>query len=153
MFRTLIAATAALVFAAPAFAQDSDLLVGDAWECRAVSLIGEPTGELMLAFDEGGGAYVSFYMEIPVQDTLMAVEFDLGGEWSVDDATLAIQTSEFSMINAWMDGEEMDFDAVEKLGAELEKEFADYGGENEIAFISEHALVLEELETSISCWR
>jgi len=134
-------------------AQDSDLLLGDAWECRAVSLVGEPTGELMLAFDESGGAYVSFYMEIPVQDTLMAVEFDLGGEWSVDGSTLAILTSEFSMVNAWMDGEEMDSDAIAALGKELEEEFTDYGGENEIAFISEHAMVLEELETSISCWR
>ncbi len=153
MFRTMFAAAAALAFAAPALAQDSDLLIGDPWECRAVSLIGDPTGELLIMFADTGETYVSFYLEMPIEDTLMAVEFDLGGEWSVDDATLTIQTSDFSMVNAWIDGEEMAFEDMEALSDELAIQFAEYGGQNEIAFISEHALVLEEPETSISCWR
>lgn len=153
MFRTMMAAAAALAFAAPAIAQDIDLLSGDAWECRTVSLNGDPAGELMMLFEEDGYVGLSFYMEMPVEDMSVAVEFDLGGEWSVDDYTISISASDFEMVGAWMDGEEMSFEDSEVLADSLAEEFADYGGQSDIAFISEHAMVLEEPDTSISCWR
>ncbi len=153
MLRTMLAAAAALTLCAPAMAQDSDLLTGDLWECRAVSLIGEPTSELMLNFGAGGDMYISFYMELAVEDVQMAVEFDLIGTWSANGATVSVATTEFEMVGAWMDGEPMSDEDTEVLGESLAEEFANYGGQNEIAFISDHALVLEEPESSISCWR
>ena len=77
MLRTMIAATAALALAAPALAQDTDLLTGDPWECKAVSLVGNPVSDIMLGFGEGGEMLVSFFMSLPVQDNTVSVEFDL----------------------------------------------------------------------------
>lgn len=153
MFRTMLAAAAAVTLCAPAMAQDTSLLTGDPWECRAVSLIGEPTGELILNFGEGGAMYLAFYLELAVEDVQMAVEFDLSGTWFVEDATISIATTDFEMVGAWMDGEPMSEGDSEVLSESLAEQFANYGGQNEIAFISDHALVLEEPESSISCWR
>jgi len=149
----MMAAAAALAFAAPAMAQDTDLLTGDAWECRTVSLIGDPTGELMMLFEEDGYLGLSFYMEMAVENMNIAVEFDLSGEWSVDGNTISVSASDFEMVNAWMDGEEMSAEDSEIMADSLAEQFANYGGQSDIAFISEHAMVLEEPDTSISCWR
>lgn len=153
MFRTMMAAAAALAFAAPAMAQDVDLLSGDAWECRTVSLVGDPTGDLTMMFDEDGYLGLSFYMEMPVENMSIAVAFDLSGEWSVDGYTINVAASDFEMVNAWMDGKEMSDEDSEILADSLAAEFANYGGQSDIAFISEHAMVLDEPDTSISCWR
>jgi hypothetical protein len=153
MFRTMMAAAAALAFAAPAMAQDTDLLSGNAWECRTVSLVGDPTGDLMMLFEEDGYLGLSFYMEMPIEDMNIAVEFDLSGEWSIDDYTISVSASDFEMVGAWMDGEEMSAEDSEILADSLAAEFANYGGQSDIAYISEHAMVLEEPDTSISCWR
>lgn len=153
MFRTMIAAAAALAFAAPAMAQDSDLLVGEPWECRVVSFGGGPISEVLMMLDESGEAFYALYMETPMEDTLIAFELDIAGEWLLDGATLSVQAYDVSVVNAWVNGEEMAFDDVQALGEEVAVQFANYGGQQEIAFISEHALVLEEPDTSISCWR
>lgn len=153
MFRTMMAAAAALAFAAPAMAQDTDLLTGNAWECRTVSLVGDPTGDLMMLFEEDGYLGLSFYMEMAVENMNIAVEFDLAGEWSVDGNTISVSASDFEMVNAWMDGEEMSAEDSEIMADSLAAEFANYGGQSDIAYISEHAMVLEEPDTSISCWR
>jgi hypothetical protein len=149
----MMAAAAALAFAAPAMAQDTDLLTGDAWECRTVSLVGDPTGDLMMLFGDDGFLGLSFYMEMPIEDMHIAVEFDLAGEWSVDGYTINVSASDFEMVGAWMDGEEMSSDDSDILADSLAAQFANYGGQSDIAFISEHAMVLEEPDTSISCWR
>lgn len=153
MLRTMIAAAAALALAAPAFAQDTDLLTGDPWECKAVSLVGNPTSDILLGFGEGGEMLVSFYMELPVQDNTVSVEFDLAGTWTLDGSLVSIAASDFSMSGAWMNDEPMSDEDSAALEAGLAEEFADYTGQDTIAFISEHALVLEEAETSVSCWR
>ncbi len=153
MFRTMMAAAAALAFAAPAMAQDTDLLSGGAWECRTVSHVGDPTGDLTMLFEEDGYLGLSFYMEMPVEDMNIAVEFDLSGEWFINDNTISVSASDFEMVGAWMDGEEMSAEDSEVLAESLAAEFANYGGQSDIAYIAEHAMVLEEPDTSISCWR
>lgn len=153
MLRTMIAATAALALAAPALAQDTDLLTGDPWECKAVSLVGNPVSDIMLGFGEGGEMLVSFFMSLPVQDNTVSVEFDLAGTWTLDGSMVTIVASDFSMAGAWMNDEPMSDEDSSALEAGLAEEFSDYTGQDTIAFISEHALVLEEAETSVSCWR
>jgi hypothetical protein len=153
MLRTTIAATAALALAAPALAQDTDLLTGDPWECKAVSLVGNPVSDIMLGFGEGGEMLVSFFMSLPVQDNTVSVEFDLAGTWTLDGSMVTIVASDFSMAGAWMNDEPMSDEDSSALEAGLAEEFSDYTGQDTIAFISEHALVLEEAETSVSCWR
>lgn len=153
MLRTMIAATAALALAAPALAQDTDLLTGDPWECKAVSLVGNPTSDLLLGFGEDGEMLVSFFMSLPVQDNTVSVEFDLAGTWTLDGSMVTIAASDFSMAGAWMNDEPMSDEDSSALEAGLAEEFSDYTGQDTIAFISEHALVLEEAETSVSCWR
>lgn len=153
MLRTMIAATAALTLAAPALAQDTDLLTGDPWECKAVSLVGNPVSDIMLGFGEGGEMLVSFFMSLPVQDNTVSVEFDLAGTWTLDGSMVTIAASDFSMAGAWMNDEPMSDEDSSALEAGLAEEFSDYTGQDTIAFISEHALVLEEAETSVSCWR
>jgi hypothetical protein len=153
MLRTMIAATAALALAAPALAQDTDLLTGDPWECKAVSLVGNPVSDIMLGFGEGGEMLVSFFMSLPVQDNTVSVEFDLAGTWTLDGSMVTIAASDFSMAGAWMNDEPMSDEDSSALEAGLAEEFSDYTGQDTIAFISEHALVLEEAETSVSCWR
>jgi hypothetical protein len=153
MLRTMIAATAALALAAPALAQDTDLLTGDPWECKAVSLVGNPVSDLMLGFGEGGEMLVSFFMSLPVQDNTVSVEFDLAGTWTLDGSLVTIAASDFSMSGAWMNDEPMAAEESAALEASLAEEFSDYTGQDTIAFISEHALVLQEDETSVSCWR
>lgn len=153
MLRTMIAATAALALAAPALAQDTDLLTGDPWECKAVSLVGNPVSDIMLGFGEGGAMLVSFFMSLPVQDNTVSVEFDLAGTWTLDGSMVTIAASDFSMAGAWMNDEPMSDEDSSALEAGLAEEFSDYTGQDTIAFISEHALVLEEAETSVSCWR
>ena len=153
MLRTMIAATAALALAAPALAQDTDLLTGDPWECKAVSLVGNPVSDIMLGFGEGGEMLVSFFMSLPVQDNTVSVEFDLAGTWTLDGSMVTIAASDFSMAGAWMNDEPMSEEDSSALEAGLAEEFSDYTGQDTIAFISEHALVLEEAETSVSCWR
>ena len=153
MLRTMIAATAALALAAPALAQDTDLLTGDPWECKAVSLVGNPVSDIMLGFGEGGEMLVSFFMSLPVQDNTVSVEFDLAGTWTLEGSMVTIAASDFSMAGAWMNDEPMSDEDSSALEAGLAEEFSDYTGQDTIAFISEHALVLEEAETSVSCWR
>lgn len=153
MLRTMIAATAALALAAPALAQNTDLLTGDPWECKAVSLVGNPTSDLMLGFGDGGEMLVSFFMSLPAGNDTVSVEFDLAGTWTLDGSQVTIAASEFSMAGAWMNDEPMSSEDSATLEAGLTEEFADYTGQDTIAFISEHAMVLEEAETSVSCWR
>lgn len=153
MLRTLLAAAAALTLAAPAMAQDTSLLTGDPWECKAVSLVGNPISDIMLGFGEGGEMLISFFMELPVGDDIVSVEFDLAGTWTLDGSLVSIAASDFSMSGAWMNDEPMADDDSAALEAGLAEEFANYSGQDTIAFISAHALVLEEPETSVSCWR
>lgn len=153
MLRTLLATAAALTLAAPALAQDTSLLTGDPWECKAVSLVGNPISDIMLGFGEGGEMLISFFMELPVGDDIVAVEFDLAGTWTLDGSLVSMAASDFSMSGAWMNDEPMADEDSATLEAGLAEEFADYAGQDTIAFISKHALVLEEPETSVSCWR
>lgn len=153
MFRTMIAAAAALAFSAPALAQDADLLVGQTWECKTVSLIGEPNTDVAMTFRENGDFDISFYLVRLVNDQNVAVQFDLHGQWSVDETTISVSAPDFEMVGAWVDGEAMSGDDADALAGNLADGFADYAGQSEIDFISDHALVLEEPETSISCWR
>lgn len=153
MLRTLFAAAAALALAAPAFAQDASLLTGEPWECKGISLVGNPDSDLLLGFGDGGVMMVGFFMELPVQDDVVSVEFELGGTWTLDGNQITIVAPDFSLTGAWMNGEPMEAEQSAALASGLAAEFADYSGQDEIAYISEHAMVLKEDETSVSCWR
>ncbi len=153
MLRTMLAAGAALFLVTPAHAQDTSLLTGEPWECKAVSLVGNPVSDLLLSFGEGGEMLIGFFMELPVEDNTVAVEFDLSGTWSVDGSLISIAASDFSMTGAWMNDEPMSDEDSAIMAASLAEEFSNYAGEDTIAFISEHALVLQEPESSVSCWR
>jgi hypothetical protein len=92
-------------------------------------------------------------MTLPSGNNMLSVEFDLAGTWTLDGTLVTIAASDFEMAGAWMNDEPMSDDESAALEAGLAEEFADYTGQDTIAFISEHALVLEEDETSVSCWR
>lgn len=153
MFRTMLVAAAAVTIALPAAAQDVGALEGDPWECRSTSLIGDPPSNIVLAFGDDDDLMVSFFMEMPVDNGTVGVEFDLAGEWWLEGSTIQMEASDFTMIGAWFNGEAMSDEDTDAIADGLETEFSDFSAESDIAYVAAHALVLDEPETSISCWR
>jgi len=153
LVRASFVALLALIPAGPAFAQDAGLLAREPWECRSVSLTGDPDADLSLDFAANGEATVTFGMRSLVEQDLVEVEFELTGPWSLSDAVITTNATQFTFLGASINGEPLEGALREVFAADLEEAMADFNGSNEIAYISDHAMVLTEPDASISCWR
>lgn len=153
MFRTTLAAAAALTLAAPAMAQTSTQLTQAPWACRMTSLVGEPGGDLVINFERNGGLYASFYVEVPQDQDVIAVEFDATGTWSLAGAVISMDVGATELVGGWYNDEELDAETMAELEISLGAELSNFSGESTIAYIADHAMVLDEPDTSISCWR
>lgn len=153
MSRTMLAVAAALFFAAPATAQTRETLSRASWSCWMTSLVGDPGGNLVLNFEQDAGLFASFYIEIPQGPDVISVEFDATGSWTISGSVISMQIGAIDLIGAWVNDEELDADMKAGLEEDLGAELASFSGESAIAYIADHAMVLEEPDTSISCWR
>jgi hypothetical protein len=153
MLRTMIAAAAALILVSPAAAQTTGYLTDSAWNCRMTSLVGDPGANLIINFGDDNSLYASFYLEMPEGEDVISVEFDVMGEWQLSESVISMAMSGSEVVGAWLNDEEMDYEVVQEIGAGLAAELSSFAGESTIAYIAQHAMVLEEPETSISCWR
>jgi hypothetical protein len=155
MFRTSLAGLLAL-FAAGAAHGDTgtlSLLTGGAWECRSVSLAGDPDSDVSLDYSADGSAGIVFRLQVPLDQDLLEVLFEMTARWTLADQVITTTAETFNMLGAWMNDEPLEDEAMSEMAAALETEMASFSGENEIAYLSEHAMVLSEPEASISCWR
>ena len=153
MYRTMSATVIALMLGAPAYAQSAGELSGGAWSCRMTSLVGEPGGDLTLDFGPTGSLSGEFYFEIPDEDDTIAMRFTVTGGWTLDGSVISMNVTDSELIGAWLNGEELPDDTKEAMQGSLEEELEAFSGEDTVAYIAEHAMVLEEPDTSISCWR
>lgn len=153
MFRTLLAAAAALTLAAPAMAQPSTQLSKGPWTCWMTSLIGDPGANLVISFEPDAGLFASFYMEIPQDQDVISVEFNGTGSWSLAGSVISMQLDAIELTGAWLNEDELEPEVKADLEDGLGSELANFAGESTIAYIADHAMVLEEPDTSISCWR
>lgn len=152
MFRTMIAAAAVLTLAPAASAQTLELLTKEPWECRMTSLVGDPGGNLFISFAPDKALFATFYMEMTEGDDVIALEFDMSGGWSMAGDVVSSSMTGAQLINAWINNEELEYEALQEVGESLSA-FEGLNGESRIAYIAEHAMVLDEVDTSISCWR
>lgn len=153
MFRTSLAGLLALFAAGAAHADTGSLLTGGLWECRSVSLNGDPDADVSLDYSADGSAGIVFRLEMMLEEDLLEVVFEMTGRWSLADRVITTNAETFNMLGAWLNDEPLEDEAMSEMAAALETEMASFTGENEIAYLSEHAMVLSEPEASISCWR
>lgn len=153
MLRMLSTALVAVMLVAPATAQSARELSGGQWSCRMTSLIGEPGGDMTLDFGRTGSLAGEFYLEIPDGDDTIALQFGITGAWTLDGAVISMNVTDSNMVGGWVNDEPLDEETMATMEASLEEELASFSGEDTVAYISKHAMVLEEPDTSISCWR
>ncbi len=158
MFRTLStavfgAATLALASTAPASAQSVRELSGDMWSCRLTSLVGDPSGDMSITFGRAGALDAEFYFEVPTDAGAVSMHFAVTGSWSLNAPAISMAVTDTELIGGWIDGEEVDEETKGRMEASLAGQMNSFAGESRVAYIAKHALVLEEDETSMSCWR
>lgn len=153
MFRSIGIAAIALAMVAPASAQSVRELSGDMWSCRLTSLGSDPGGDMTITFGRTGGLDAEFYFEVPTNEDMVSMHFAVTGSWSLEGAAINMTVTDSELIGGWVNGEEVDEDVKASMAASLEDQMSSFSGESRIAYIAKHALVLEEDETSMSCWR
>jgi len=152
MYRGIIAA-AVLLAAAPATAQTAREITGDAWDCRLVSLVGDPNGDMSIQFNRDGSLGADFYFEIPSGDDLVRISASVSGTWTLTDGDINMAVTQTDVNGGWLNDEELDPEVLDELAESFEGDMASFSGTSTIAYVAKHAMVLDELETSISCWR
>ena len=153
MFRTMIVAAAAVLAVAPALAQTAREVSGDPWSCRLVSLIGDPDADMNVQYSSDGSLAADFYLEVPSDEDTVSVSLSVSGKWTLTDGMINMEVSSSQVNGGWLNDEELGEDILNDLAVSLEEELSAFAGGSQIVFISAHAMVLEEEETSASCWR
>jgi hypothetical protein len=107
-----------------------------------------------MALEPGGGGLMTFDMEVLLdeQDTL-DVLFEAPISWRRKGKLLSFRAGEVRLIDAYLNGGFVGDDAMADMAAGLKESVTDFDGDSSIDYISEHALVMTEEDTSISCWR
>lgn len=155
MFRIVSVAALALVLGAPALAQSPRELSGGEWSCRMTSLTGDQSGDMTLDLGRTGVLGAEFYFEVPAggEDDIVSMHFAVAGTWSLNDKAISMAIDSTELKGGWLNGEELDEDAKAAMAESIEAQMSSFSGESVVAYVARHAMVLEEDETSISCWR
>ncbi|MCF8507453.1 MAG: hypothetical protein K9G83_01850 [Hyphomonadaceae bacterium] len=153
MFRSALVAAVVMVAGVPAHAQTSDELTSAAWSCRMTSLLDEPGMDANLAFNADGSLEGWFYVEVPDSGDVISLEFSILGSWSLDGAVISSAVEESEVLAGANNGEAFSPEELAQMADGMGDALSSFSGESTIAYISPHAMVLDELEASISCWR
>lgn len=153
MFRKLIVAASLLALVAPAHAQTSDKLTSGAWTCWMTSLVGDPGGNANLAFNPDGSLDGWFMFEIPDAGDTIEIEFAVSGSWTLKGSIISSSITDSEVLAGAVNGEAFSDDEVAAMGELMGEELSSFAGDSTIAYLAEHAMVLDEPESSISCWR
>jgi len=153
MFRSTLVAAVVMVAGVPAHAQTSDELTSAAWSCRMTSLLDEPGMDANLAFNADGSLEGWFYVEVPDSGDVISLEFSILGSWSLDGAVISSAVAESEVLAGANNGEAFSPEELAQMADGMGDALSSFSGESTIAYISPHAMVLDELEASISCWR
>lgn len=152
MFRSTLVAAVVMVAGVPAHAQTSDELTSAAWSCRMTSLLDEPGMDANLAFNADGSLEGWFYVEVPDSGDVISLEFSILGSWSLDGAVISSAVEESEVLAGANNGEAFSPEELAQMADGMGDALSSFSGESTIAYISPHAMVLDELEASISCW-
>ena len=142
-----------MVAGVPAHAQTSDELTSAAWSCRMTSLLDEPGMDANLAFNADGSLEGWFYVEVPDSGDVISLEFSILGSWSLDGAVISSAVAETEVLAGANNGEAFSPEELAQMADGMGDALSSFSGESTIAYISPHAMVLDELEASISFWR
>ena len=153
MFRSTLVAAVVMVAGVPAHAQTSDELTSAAWSCRMTSLLDEPGMDANLAFNADGSLEGWFYVEVPDSGDVISLEFSILGSWSRDGVVISSAVAESEVLAGANNGEAFSPEELAQMADGMGDALSSFSGESTIAYISPHAMVLDELEASISCWR
>lgn len=153
MLRSMLVAAASLVASVPAHAQTSDQLTSDAWMCRMTSLIDEPGMDANLAFNPDGSLDGWFYVEVPDGGDVIDLEFSIMGSWTLNGAVISSAVTDSKILAGSHNGEAFSPEELAEMTDGMGDALSSFAGESTIAYISPRAMVLDELEASISCWR
>ena len=153
MFRSALVAAVVMVAGVPAHAQTSDELTSAAWSCRMTSLLDEPGMDANLAFNADGSLEGWFYVEVPDSGDVISLEFSILGSWSLDGAVISSAVAGSEVLAGANNGEAFSPEELAQMADGMGDALSSFSGESTIAYISPHAMVLDELEASISCWR
>ncbi len=153
MFRAMIVAAVLLAAGAPAHAQMRDELTSGAWACWMTSLTEDPGMDVNLAFNPDGSLDGWFYAEMPDGGDVIELEFSIVGSWVLDGALISSSVSGSELLGGAYNGEAFTADELAEMAGSMDEQLSSFTGESTIVYIAAHAMVLEEPEASISCWR
>ena len=142
-----------MVAGVPAHAQTSDELTSAAWSCRMTSLLDEPGMDANLAFNADGSLEGWFCVEVPDSGDVISLEFSILGSWSRDGVVISSAVAESEVLAGANNGEAFSPEELAQMADGMGDPLSSFSSESTIAYISPHAMVLDELEASISCWR
>ena len=117
------------------------------------SLLDEPGMDANLAFNADGSLEGWFYVEVPDSGDVISLEFSILGSWSLDGAVISSAVEESEVLAGANNGEAFSPEELAQMADGMGDALSSFSGESTIAYISPHAMVLDELEASISCWR
>lgn len=119
------------------------------------SLSGDQSGDMTLDFGRTGALGAEFYFEVPTgeDEDIVSMHFAVAGTWSLNDKAISMAIDSSELKGGWLNGEDLDEDAKAAMAESLESQLSSFSGESVVAYVAKHAMVLEEEDTSISCWR
>lgn len=153
MFRTLLVTVALLGAAAPAHAQARDELTSGAWSCRMTSLSDAQGMDVNMTFDPDGSLDGWLLAEIPDSGDIIGLEFTITGQWTLEDDVISSTVIGSELISGTLNGEDFTTEELAEMAGGMDEQLASFSGESTIAYIAPHAMVLDEEDASISCWR
>ena len=153
MLRSMLVAAALLAASLPAHAQTREELTSGAWTCWMTSLVDEPGMDANLAFNPDGSLDGYFYVELPDGGDVIGLEFSILGTWTLDGAVISSAVTDSELLAGSLNGEAFSAEDLAEMADGMDDALASFAGESTIAYIAPHAMVLDELEASISCWR
>jgi len=153
MLRSMLVVVALLAGSAPAHAQTREELTSGAWTCWMTSLIDEPGMDANLAFNPDGSLDGWFFVEVPDGGDVIGLEFSILGTWMLDGPVISSAVTESEILAGSHNGEAFTPEELAGMADGMGEALSSFSGESTIAYISPRAMVLDELEASISCWR
>jgi hypothetical protein len=153
MFRSMLVATALVAAGLPAHAQVRDELTSGAWTCWMTSLIGDPGMDANLAFNPDGSLDGWFFGEVPEGGDVIALEFSVAGSWTLNGSVITSTVESTELLSGSFNGEAFTAEDIAEMSGPMSEELSAFSGESTVAYIAAHAMVLEEADASISCWR
>jgi hypothetical protein len=153
MFRTLLVTAALFGAAAPAHAQVRDELTSGAWSCRMTSLVDAQGMDVNMTFDPDGSLEGWLLAEISDGGDIIGLEFTITGTWVLEDGVITSNATDSELISGTRNGEGFSAEEFAEMASGMDEMLSSMSGASTIAYIAPHAMVLDEDDASISCWR